>query len=353
MIFQQRIDFTPPQTGNALGANFKVTNGITREFHIEAILIRLDFTSTGAIATALADGLWGILARVVVTVSDGATTRSVVATSGRALLEKAYNDFGILDAATMAAFGATAATAYQITYPIFFMTPTINDSLRELLLLPAIRYNQNIDVDLTLSTQAQMDSNATPTFAISAGVTVSCIVLRRVVDVANFDTLDQDLIELTQNFAATANDQQTIIPTPGHYVTMDLRYYTTAAARATIITAGGSIRLQAVQVNFRRFRPEDVAVINQYKVKPNAPAQYIGGLYRINFLDDSPSGDDGDFGSLLNTNVYAPTGAQVLLLQDITGGAAVVGKYVLHRILGDLDRFKAVQRARKGAAAKA
>jgi len=352
MIFQQRIDFTPPQTANALGANFKVTNGITREFHVEAILIRLDFTSTGAIATATADGLWGVLNRVVVTVSDGATTRSVVSSSGRGLLEKAYNDFGILDQDSMAALGATAATTYHITYPIYFMTPTINDSLRELLLLPAIRYNQNIDVDLTLATQAQVDSNATPTFAISAGVTVSCIVLRRVVNVANFDTLDQDLIEITQAFAATAQDQQTIIPTPGHYVTIDLRYYTTAAARGDIITSGGSVRLQAVQVNFRRFRPTDYSTINQYKVYPNAPAQYIAGLYRINFLDDSVHGDDADFGSLLNTNVYAPTGAQVYLLQDITGGAAVQGKYVLHRILGDLDRFKAVERAKQGAAAK-
>jgi hypothetical protein len=333
MIFEKRQDYVADSTGNALGA--VVTQELTRENPIESIIVRLNFTSTGAIHTATADGLLGLLKRVRLTVSDGARTRIPVDISGRALIERAQQATGFLTRGTIAATGATAATAYEIVYPIHFALPNLSDPVRSCLLLPAPRYNQNPVLELTLASVADVDAG-TPTFAISGGVSVSITVNRRVVSRLNWPFYDTELAESVVFYAATGRHRYEL-QIPGAYTSLDLRMYSTAAARANVITAGGGISLELLNVLVRRFRTQDIIAENDLSVDS---ATAFAGLATLDFLADS-LGDASELGSVLDVNVGAGSGSRAALIQDITGGAAVKISYVSHRIFGDLAALKA------------
>jgi hypothetical protein len=62
--------------------------------------------------------------------------------------------------------------------------------------------------------------------------------------------------------------------------------------------------------------------------------------YYLDFLTDKVGETGGDLGSVLDTNILQSSGARVQLLQDITGGATVQRKYVVHRIYGNLSALK-------------
>lgn len=340
MLFQKRQDFLPQTTGVLIGG--VVTKELTREFHIESIFIKLVAVVNGAIATATADGLLGLLKRVQLQISDGSRTRNVVDISGRALIEYAYLAIGVLDRGTWAAKDQTATATYTITYPIFFALPQISDPIGSAFLLPAPRFNQNPVLTMTIANQADVDAHATPTFTFSS-LTIDVIVNRRQVNIVDFPTLDHEFAEASVAYSATLVSQLYELQVPGSYTMVALRAYTSATARGDVMIAGGEFKLQLLGNVIRRFQLANIQIENDYSVAPQAATgagSFFTGLYALDFLTDRIGQDAGELGSVLDANVLAGLGARLQLLQDITGGSAVQIKYLTHRVFGDLSQLK-------------
>jgi len=339
MIFPKRQDFTSTQTGLALGQTIRFE--LTREFHIEAVFLYVVATPSAAMATANADNLQAIVNRVQVQVSDGAQNRNVVDCSGPALLELALQWQGGLDRNTAANVGTNPSSgAKTLIYPIWFAHPQLADPVGSVLLLPAPRFNSNPVVSVTFATQAQMDTNATPTFAVSA-LTAKLIIIRRQVNRPKFPIFNTELAELSVTYATTGNAQLYELQIPGSYTGILLRDFTSLTARATIQTAGGENRLQLLGTVIRRFDTNDLTAENDLSLRLY-PATWnqISGSFYMDFLSDKVGEVSGDLGSVLDANILQASGSRLQLLQDITGGTNVVRKYVTHRIFGNLKDLK-------------
>lgn len=338
MLFPKRQDFLPTQNA-ALGGTLRFE--LTREFHIEAIFAVVTFTVTTGFATANADALQNIINRAQVQISDGARTRNVVDVSGPALLELANQWQGGLDRNTASFVGTSATGAKTLVYPIWFSHPQVSDPVGSLMLLPAPRFNTNPVVSLTIATQAQMDTNVSPTFAATAGVNVQLVVVRRQVTQPGWVTFDTELAEYSTSYPTTGNAQLYELQIPGSYTGIMLRDYTSASARGSIQTTGGENRLQLLGTVIRRFQVDHLQFENDYSIRLY-PATWnnFTGSYYLDFLTDKVGECSGDLGSVLDANILQASGARIQLLQDITGGAAVVRKYVAHRVFGDLKSVK-------------
>lgn len=340
MLFQKRQDFVAQRTGVLIGA--VLTQELTREFHCESIFIKLTAIVNGAIATATADGLLGLLKRVQLQISDGSRTRNFVDCSGRALIEYAYLALGVLDRGTWAAKDQTATATYTITYPIFAALPQISDPIGSAFLLPFPRFNSNPVLTLTIASQADIDSAATPTFTFSS-LTVDILVNRRQVNIVDFPTLDHEFAESTVAYTASSAAQLYELQVPGSYTMIAMRAYTSATARGDVSTTGGEFKLQLLGNVIRRFHLLDIQQENDYSVAPQAATgagSFFTGLYALDFLTDRLGQDAGELGSVLDANVLAGVGARIQLLQDIAGAANVQIKYLTHRVFGDLSQLK-------------
>jgi hypothetical protein len=339
MMFQKRTDFTPTQSSLALGSQIRFE--ITREFHYESIFLVVVATPSAAMATANADALQNLVNRVQVQISDGARTRNVVDVSGPALLELAVQWQGGLDRDTAANVGTNPSSgAKTLIYPIWFSHPQVEDPIGSTLLMPAPRFNSNPVVLVTFATQAQMDTNATPTFAVSA-LTAYLILNKRQVTREKFPTFDTELAEIEVAYPTTGNSQLYELQIPGSYTGILFRDYTSATARGSIQVSGGENRLQLLGTNLRRFRMESLQAENDMSLNlyPATWNNFAGSFY-LDFLTDKRGEAGGDLGSVLDSNILVASGSRVQLLQDITGGANVKRKFVTHRIFGNLSDAK-------------
>lgn len=337
MLFTRRSDMTPTQSSLALGQTIRFE--LTREFHIESIMLKVAVTVSGVMATASADKILDLVKKVKFNVSDGARTRTPIDVSGVALIEIAKKWQGGIDRRTQLAIGGNAATTYNITYPIYFVHPQVDDPIGSTLLLPAPRFNANPVLEVQFASQADMDTNAAPTFAVSA-LSAYCVVNRRQVTKTKWPTFDTELIELEQAYPTTGNNQLYELQIPGSYTGILLRGYTSAVARGDVGVAGGEFKLQLLGTVIRRFRLLDLQDEQDTSVYRNLAADDFVGGYYLDFLTDKSGQSSSDFGSVLDANILSASGARVQLLQDITGGAGVKIKYCTHRIFGDLSGAK-------------
>lgn len=376
MIFQKRQDFLPSQT-------LTFPNGvarweITREFHIESIVLQVDFTLTGAVTTKGPDGLAAVLKNVKLQISDGARTRNVVDVSGPGLLEYHMQTAGMLDTCTLMAINTqtvpTNGYPTRMFYPIWFSHPQLADPVGSALLLPAPRYNSNPVLTVTLGTVADVDqSAASAAFAASAGIKITPIINRRQVTVANWPTYDTELAELFKDYTATGNGQLYELQIPGSYTGILLRDYVGAAAsvkRRSIQTPAGENRLQILGTVLRRFSTEQIQAENEFSMcrlwggaftvatalvvpwlfppqttvdatdaATSTPSLQCGSYY-LDFLADKVGETAGELGSVLDANILQASGARIQLLQDITTAAVCRRYYLTHRIFGNLNAFK-------------
>lgn len=290
-------------------------------------------------ATANADSIQNLLNRVQLTVSDGARTRNIVDVSGAGLLEYGKQLLPALDRNTIAAVGVNNTAAKVITYPIWFGHPQLQDPTGSVLLLPAPRFTSNPVLNLTFSTQAQMDTNGAATFAIAAGITCRLIILRRQVTMPDFPFYDTELAEIATAYATTGNSQLTELQIPGSYTGILSRCYTSVSARGDTTPAGGQHVLQLLGTVIRRFQFPDLEKLNDYSADGGASPVFNGSYY-LDFLSDKAGVTSGELGSTLNANIAVASGARFQLLDDVTGGAGVQIKRVTHRIFGDLSDLK-------------
>lgn len=339
MLFQRRSDFSPVQSALALGQTIQFN--ITREFHVEAIYLRVDFTPSAAMATANADNIQALVNRIQLQISDGARTRNVVDVTGSGLLEYAIQTNDSLDRNTAALFGTNPSSGGKsIYYPIYCAHPQLDDPVGSVFLLPFPRYNSNPVLTVRFATQAQMDTNATPTFAVSA-LAASLVIQRRQVNRLNWPTLDWELAEIAQPFPNTGNAQLYELQIPGSYTGILMRDYQGLSTRASIETAGGENKLQLLGTVIRRFRMQDVQAENDYRVRLY-PATWnnTGASAFLDFISDKNGESAPDLGSVLDANILAASGARLQLLQDVTGGANFSRSFLTHRVFGNLSSLK-------------
>lgn len=339
MLFQKRTDFTPSKTVT-IGSTVQFE--ITREFHIERITLVVVFDYTAA-TTKVADGIWALVNKLQLQISDGARTRNVVDVTGPGLLEYDWNVMGGLDRGTAALNQVnTTAASKTLYYPIYCAHPQLDDPVGSTFLLPAPRYNSNPVLTVQFSTAAQMDLAGTTAFAIG-NATCYLIIDRRQVNRVNWPTLDWELAEVTTPYASTGASQLYELQIPGSYTAILMRDYTaTQSARQWNGTTGATIgenKLQLLGTVIRRFRMEDVLAENDASSRLY-PATWTnpGNHAFLDFISDKTGESSPDLGSVLDANILAASGARLQLLQDIN--TAGLRKYVTHRVFGNLSSLK-------------
>lgn len=362
MLFPLRQDYIGPFTGNALGSI--IQKEITREFLVDSIWVVASGTTTGNIATGI-DGLQNLIKRITLTVTDGARTRNVVDCTGPALLEYAAKTAN-LDARTSQVLNTTsfAAGAFQIAYPIFFRLPHLDDPEGSMFLLPTNRYANNPILTIYVANQSDVDQNASPTFAISGGVTLSIIINRRQLGIANWPIFDTEIIEQNVAFPASGANQIFELPTPGVYTGILIRGYTGAApniTRSYLVTTNGDYRISVLGTILRRIQPTFLQIQNDAAIGPlqnnstsgtptaplpNVPT-VVGSTY-FDFLDVSGGRTMGDLGSALDANNLPASGARVQFIGDVNGGTGAHLNFVWHRIFGDVTGMKAALKMAQG-----
>ncbi len=350
MIFQARTNYiqnadTAAAAALTLGSSVRIA--LDRTFPIESIWLRVRFTVTTAMATANADSLQNIVRQIDLSISDGVKTRSVVRCSGPGLLEFAAQQQTNLDRTTLANINTNTTGAKEMTFPIWCAHPQIVDPVGSFLLLPVTRFPNDPVLTIDFSSQTQMDTNATPTFALTAStLQVEAIVVRRQVSTEKFPYLDWDLIEQVVPFPNTGNEQRVELLTPGSYTGQLYRCFTTASARGDIASGTNNDdpwRIESLGVVFRRWRNSHLQIINDSsRPATNASPNFTASFYN-DFLTDKSGTDASELGSLLDANVPVSSGARVYLIVSVTGGAAVQLKVVNHRIYGDLRKLKLIK----------
>ena len=348
MLFTMRQNFEAQVSGIVLGQNVRFE--LTREFHIDTIIVRAKPNQTGLMATDGPDQIQNIVQKISLSVNNSASTRNVVDASGPALLELCHQQVGRLDRETETHVNTDTVAAKVLNYPIFFAHPQIQDPIASSFMLPAPSYSSNPILTVQVATQAQMDmNNAAPTFAVTT-FTMDCIVIRRFVNIPNFPIFETELAEITTAYPNAGSNQRYEMQIPGSYTGFLLRDYLsigvpgnpgTAASRGDISTGGfdgsGEHRLQLLGVVFRRFKNAHVQVLNDYS--KTSATNFTGSFY-LDFITDKVGEVGSDLGSVLDANVTAGSGARVELMQDIAGGVGVTRKYVTHRVFGDLSQAK-------------
>lgn len=340
--FDARPDNMPVVSSVALNTSAAIK--IKRDFAIERIDLRVFGTITGAIATATADGLLGILKTVQLTVNlpgSGNQARNydvLPSVSGRGLLEFFYRMGGNLDISTWTAKDKTTTGAFEIVYPIYFAPPRTNDPIASLFALPAPLALQDIQLNLQFAAQADVDSNVSPTFAISAGLSYQVLVQGRNIPLTDskgnivFNTLQHSIVETPLIYTAAQPKAEFDFPNQTSFAAMLLRCYTSATARGDVSISGGGVSLETPQITLRRQTLRQIEIGNDR----GAARQdvYFAGAYLMPMIrdrEDTPlTWDPNQMISTINPGVVAAP--QLKLKTDVNGGSGVQIKYMYWRV---------------------
>jgi hypothetical protein len=368
MLFQKKQDFILPTqiTQGAFGGTARFD--ISREYPIESLLLCVTERVTHTTASdPLADGIMNIIRKVQVTCADGARTRNVVDCSGPGLVELAKHWIGFLDRDTQArcatpSTGApqaiATATDYNFIVPIFFCPPNIDDPLASALLLPADRFNSNIQMTVQFGAASDLYATVGDVTQTAAYPKCALIVNRRIVNRTKWPILDHEIFEQRKDFAATGDNYELEIPNTGGYTGLLCRCKRASAAAlnrrgdVSVATLGDHVadnvanwELKVAGNTLRRFRVADLERENDYSCAHGVAAgDVLPGSYFMDFIGDRVGASGGDpavvLGSLLNANIPLNSGVRIVLRQSI-GVALAQIDYVFHRIYGNLSAFKA------------
>ena len=367
--WQKREDFLPSQTG-ALASTLRWE--VTREFPIEAIMLRVRLNITGASSAAFTAGFpWTIFKRIMVTVADGSRTRNIVDVTGLGLAEYLMQVCGTLPSCNgLGGFAQGATnTVYEITLPIFFGLPNLSDPISSCLLLPAPRYNSNVILQVTTADALTDLVSNSPTVTW----TMTPHIIRRDVRDPNWVYLDAELTELQLSAMpnSSANNMWEL-QIPGSYTGILLRGFNSLVTglaagngfngrgdpsasdiNTSVSMTYGEFSLRLLGNVIRRFNWATCAQTNELSL---AEPGYVGSVWAypgvharagivpavyLDFLNDKFGQEADHLGSVLDTNPLMATGARLQLYAD--NKAASGTQYlslVSHRIFGDLSSFK-------------
>lgn len=342
-LFNKRQDILPRQTGKALGATSIFE--IPKTWYLEGLFLKATFNVAAAAATLSADGLFNIIKRVRLTVADGGATREIVSASGLALHQWQMQTNGTCDPTFINFLGQNTTGDKTMYFPIPLVPNQLPDPVRSLFLVPAPRFASNPQLEVEIGGQADIDVNASPTFALSAAkVSLEVVVVMRNIR-GELRTLDWELHEYSQSYAAN-QEVRWEFPSPGFYTGALLRPYTSTSARGDISQSSGShpdILKEPWSIHVagqypRRFRLEEAAIENimsMYATPISVATAVASNGVMIDFLSDGPGRTVLEMNSLLDVNAAKPAGAVTELVGRVTGGAGVKLNILAHRVIGD------------------
>lgn len=304
---------------------------IPNEKHLESIHIRMAFTVSVAMNVANADGHLALLKRATLKAN---ATQYVAGVSGPALLAREAQIGFNLDRNTLALIGNNSTGAKEIIYSMYFNQPQVLGAAGEATLIPLRNFNEDSEMELVLSTAAEMDVG-TGVYAMTA-FDMDVMVVRRLINDQAWPHVVSELAEYDVPYAASGNRLEYALGALGTYTQIMGRGYTSTSARGDISSAGGSISLELSGTSLRKNTFTQFQAEND-RSKFSSTGLFTGD-FNWDFLTDG-TGPVNSMNSALNANPVFTGDNRYRIYQDITGGANVRMKYLAHRCFGDLSKL--------------
>lgn len=353
MLFKPQVNQLPQQSGFALGQTINFV--IPRDFPLEGFILRLRPTLSAATATAAPEGCFALVQSLRLVVNDGGSSRNVINLDGMWAAQRHLQYGGQLDTATLLAFANAFSSTGQkdISIPFFIPPFSIEDPVRSHFLLNLPRFNSDPVLQVQLGTQAQIDTNATPTFAISA-ILADLVTYKRFVKVPNWQYLDTECFSAVQAYPNNAANQSYDIPVPGYHFAIGARPYSSATALGDFTQTGGFAVIQALNTFERRIEPANLLKLDQYSQTSDVTAAGVNGIERTlagstfwwDYLTDLNGAGALTLDGVLDTNPFVNVGQGPQVIWDLNGGAGKQIIYLHDRFFGDISAYKFIQPAR-------
>lgn len=340
-LFQQIVE-TLPSVSFTLGQQVRIS--LPRDFPYEGFMITADITVSAVAATIAPEGVYSLFKRMQLTVNDGGQNRDLVNADGFSIVQRHVGYNSNLDTESLTsfsnAFSSTGAKTIRLYH--FFAPNELEDPVRSIFLANFPRFNNDPTLLLTMGAQADIDTNAAPTFAISAG-TIRVVSLKRFVTSDAWTFLKTDFITQEQAFPTTVVQNRYNIPIPGWHFSLAFRMYSSATALGDITTAGSFNRVSALNVTERVLTTQDLRALNYLSIgsdvstTTNGTQRAISATsYVFDYLTDYTGAVVTNLDTLLNSNPYVALGASPQIVQDITGGTGRKIVYMHDRCYGDV-----------------
>lgn len=349
-LFRQIIDTLPSQTG-ALGATLRFP--LPRDFPREGFIIKLNAVVATTAATLAAERAAGLINRVRLTANDGGQQRVLVDCDGLAILERAIGYGQLLDNDTAVAIGGTlAAATYNISFPLYFAPPVLGTPVKDAFLQNFPRFNSDPVLEIVLATQAQIDTNATPTFALTGSITVTVIELKRQVAIPNWTFWNTEFMQQEVAFASTVTDYRYQIPVPGYHLMTLMRPYSSVSALSSAIVTG-NVRFQVLNTILLNAAFDDVTRINKRSVPAGAHAAAADLLAeslltvnraQLDFISTTQEEGIQNLDTLLDTNPFTQLGTGPEFRLNVTGDSDNKIVFLHERIFADISSALMVPR---------
>lgn len=344
-LFRQNIDTLPTQTGIKLGDT--VRTSLVRDYPREGIIVRLTGTITTAAATESAFGCYDLIKRLRLYANDGGQQRTLVDCYGPALMIRHVKNNGQMPFSEAA---ATALGSFQVTFPILFPPQCLNSPTYEMFLQNFPRFNSDPVLEIDFGAQSDVDVNATPTFAISAGITLDIYDLKREVSVPTWNFLQTELVTVDQPYSSNGN-QIYQLPVPGFHFYAGVISF---SGKGTVgdITDGKNVTLNILNTTLRNTPLTGLALLNQLGDLTANSLFYQSLITKLSilpafwdFLTDQTGTAVVNLDTLLNTYPFTQLGTGPVLKYNITGGATDAKLTFIHeRCFGDISAALALSR---------
>lgn len=351
MLFKPQWNQLPQQSGFSLGQTIRFV--IPRDFPMEGFELRLRPTLSAAAATVAPEGVFSLVKNIRLVVNDGGSSRNVINLDGMWAAQRHLQYGGNLDTATLLAFANAYSTTGQkdITIPFFFPPACIDDPVRSHFLLNLPRFNSDPVLEIQLGTQADIDTNATPTFAISA-LLADLVTHKRFVKVPNWDYIDTECFTSVQAYTNNAANQIYDIPVPGYHFAIGARPYSSATALGDFTQTGGFVTIQALNTFERRIEPANLLKLNQYSIGSDVTAAGVNGIqrtlsgsvYLFDYLTDLVGASAMTLDGVLDTNPFVNVGTGPQIIWDLNGGTGKQIIYMHDRFFtNNLNNYRYIQ----------
>jgi hypothetical protein len=345
-LFRQLIDTLPVYSGNALGDVVRIP--LQRDYPREGLIIRLTGVATGSSATAPTLGAYELIKRIRLLVNDGGVQRSLCDVWGPALVIRQLHNNQSLPIGENATL-STGTPNIAVTFPLFFPPSVLNSPTREMFLQNFPRFNSDPQLEITLANQADVDLNATPTFAASAGFTLSVLDIKREVSVPNWNFLQTEILTSEKAYPADVTNDRYQLPVPGYH------YYcgvVSFASRGVLgdITDGNPIRLDVLNTSLRSVSLANLARLNAIgnTTQQTALAALAANIGFFDFLTDQTGSDVVNLDTLLNTNPFTQLGTGPVLNYSVSeSGASAKLLFIHERCFGDISGALALRKLGK------
>jgi hypothetical protein len=349
MIFPPQIDVLPSQSAT-LGNTYRFQ--IPRNFAMEGFMLVALPTVSGVAATIAPEGVFSLIKRVRLTVNDGGSSRDVLNADGLSVVQRHLQYGGNLDTDTLSAysnaFGST--TAKTIRVPHFFPPLSVEDPARSAFLLNLPRFNADPVLEVQIGSQADVDTHATPTFAVSA-LTLYVVTFKRFVRTDAWTFIDTDFITSPTPFTTNAPQQKYNLPVPGYHFAIGARPYSSATALGDFTQTGGFVTISALNSFDRRWTPAELGAMNQYSIGSDVSSTTNGTQRGIastvrwwDYLTDLNGSGAITLDGLLDSNPYASIGTGPQVVWDLNGGSGKQIVFMHDRCYGNIEQWKLLPR---------